>query len=98
MLFYVNQKKSLFVINTQKEELSKQNRVLSKYNAEINIETDVDRVRPDDSEVERLVCNNNKLIQNTAWQPDYNLDKGLMETIDWIKNNMDNYKPDIYNV
>ncbi len=38
MLFYVNQKKSLFVINTQKEELSKQNRVLSKYNAEINIE------------------------------------------------------------
>lgn len=38
MLFYVNQKKNLFVINTQKEELSKQNNALSKYNAEINIE------------------------------------------------------------
>ena len=67
-------------------------------NAEINIETDANRVRPDDSEVERLVCNNNKLMNNTDWKPEYDLGKGLLETIDWIKNNMDNYKPDIYNV
>jgi dTDP-glucose 4,6-dehydratase len=65
---------------------------------EINIETDVNRVRPDDSEVERLVCNNKKLIHNTAWQPDYDLDKGLIETIEWLKDNMDKYKTDIYNV
>lgn len=67
-------------------------------NAELIIETDTDRVRPDNSEVERLLCNNTKLIQNTEWQPDYDLDKGLTETIDWLKINMDNYKPDIYNV
>lgn len=36
MIFYVKQKKSLLIISNQKEELSKQNYVLSKYNAMIN--------------------------------------------------------------
>jgi dTDP-glucose 4,6-dehydratase len=63
-----------------------------------NIKTDSLRVRPENSEVERLLCNNNKILKNTNWKPDYDLDKGISETIEWIKNYMDMYKPDIYNV
>jgi len=62
------------------------------------IEEDKLRVRPDNSEVERLLCNNSKLISNTNWKPDYSLEKGLLETIEWLKDNMNLYKPDIYNV
>ncbi|MDP2366003.1 MAG: GDP-mannose 4,6-dehydratase [Ignavibacteria bacterium] len=63
-----------------------------------NIVEDTLRVRPENSEVERLLCDNNKLIKSTNWKPDYDLDKGILETIEWLKNNIDLYKPDIYNV
>ena len=62
------------------------------------IKSDNNRVRPENSEVERLLCDNNKLLKNTNWKPEYDLDKGIIETIDWLKNYMDMYKPDIYNV
>jgi dTDP-glucose 4,6-dehydratase len=62
------------------------------------IEEDTTRVRPENSEVERLLCNNTKLISNTNWKPDYNLETGLLETIEWLKANIDLYKVDIYNV
>lgn len=64
----------------------------------IQIETEETRVRPKKSEVERLMCNNEKILKNTNWKPDYNLKKGLTETIEWIKNNLNIYKIDLYNV
>ena len=64
----------------------------------VEIVTDEQRVRPKNSEVERLLCNNTKLFQNTSWKPDYDLEKGLKETIEWIKQNLNLYKPEIYNV
>jgi dTDP-glucose 4,6-dehydratase len=67
-------------------------------NTPIEIETEEQRVRPENSEVERLFCDNTKLISNTNWKPDYNLEKGLVETIDWLKKNINLYKTDIYNV
>lgn len=64
---------------------------------EINLVTDEQRVRPKKSEVERLCCNNSKLLKNTKWKPHYDLKKGLSETIEWIKSNIERYKPNIYN-
>jgi nucleoside-diphosphate-sugar epimerase len=66
--------------------------------ADVNIETDPKRVRPDKSEVIRLLCDNKKIITNTIWKPEYNLEKGLKETIKWIKNNINYYKSEIYNI
>lgn len=63
-----------------------------------NIVEDTLRVRPENSEVERLLCDNNKLIKSTNWKPDYDLEKGILETIEWLKSNIDLYKSDIYNV
>lgn len=66
--------------------------------SEIEIKTDEQRVRPEYSEVERLFSENKKLIENTNWKPDYDLNKGLIETIDWLKKNINLYKTEIYNV
>lgn len=65
---------------------------------EVEIISDEQRIRPDKSEVERLFCNNQKILANTLWKPEYNLESGLTETIDWIKNNLSYFKSDIYNV
>ena len=66
-------------------------------NINIEIETDSQRVRPTNSEVDRLKCDNKKLIENTNWKPNYNLKKGLAETIDWIEKNKKLFKHNIYN-
>jgi NAD dependent epimerase/dehydratase len=65
-------------------------------NMEIELETASERRRPENSEVERLFCDNNKIIMNTKWHPQYSLEQGLKQTIDWIQNNINIYKPDIY--
>ena len=65
---------------------------------EVEIITDEKRVRPDKSEVDRLYCDNSKIKELTSWKPQYTLEEGLKETIDWLKNNMEFYKPEIYNV
>lgn len=61
-------------------------------------ENDAQRVRPENSEVERLYCDNSKIIKQTNWRPKYNLDSGLTETIEWLKGHIDIYKWGIYNV
>jgi NAD dependent epimerase/dehydratase len=63
----------------------------------ISIITDDTRVRPDKSEVERLWCDNKKII-SAGWSPQYDLHKGLTETIEFLKSHLHLYKPEIYNV
>jgi dTDP-glucose 4,6-dehydratase len=65
-------------------------------NTKINFQTALKRQRPVSSEVERLFCDNNRIMTTTKWRPQYSLEQGLQETIDWIKNNIHIYKPDIY--
>lgn len=67
-------------------------------NANVEIEVDKERVRPENSEVERLLCDNSKLIAETNWLPRYKLEEGLIETIQWIKENMKYYKPELYTI
>lgn len=64
----------------------------------ISIKTDNDRIRPENSEVSRLVCNNNKLLNYTRWKPQYGLGEGLMETIEWFDKNSPRYKEVSYDV
>lgn len=64
------------------------------------ISMDNERVRPENSEIDRLVCNNSKLRKNTNWEPEYAIEEGLLETINWLQDpkNLNQYKNDIYNV
>ena len=72
--------------------------IIKIMDANIEIITENKRVRPGKSEVERLFCNNKKILDKTNWKPQYDLIKGLTETITWLKDNMKYYKPQIYNV
>ena len=73
-------------------------------NAEIEIITDEARLRPENSEVERLWADNTKAKQLFGWQPTYGgyegFKQGLAETATWFKNpaNLTSYKTDRYNI
>lgn len=58
------------------------------------------RLRPADSEVERLLCDNTQIKKLTGWAPRYTLERGLAETVKWFRDpaNLARYKWDIYNV
>ena len=57
-----------------------------------------ERVRPEQSEVERLLCDNSKLKQHTAWTAQYTIETGLKETIHWFESNSQLYKHNLYNI
>ena len=65
---------------------------------EIVLNEDLQRIRPASSEVERLWCDNRKILALTSWEPTYDIESGLTETIDWIKDNLSIYKHSLYNV
>jgi len=58
------------------------------------------RKRPDQSEVEQLVCDNSLIKSLTGWKPEIALREGLLMTIEWFRNrnNLNKYKSDIYNI
>lgn len=62
------------------------------------IVTDEERIRPRKSEVWRLICDNKKIKKLTKWEPETSFEEGVKITIDWIHNNLDKYKPGIYNI
>ncbi|MFH1478606.1 MAG: NAD-dependent 4,6-dehydratase LegB [Candidatus Omnitrophota bacterium] len=75
-------------------------KIINIINPKAKIAHDTLRIRPEKSEVKRLVGSNEKIKKLTDWKEEYFLDKGLKETIGWFKK-MDIltlYKPDIYNV
>ena len=66
----------------------------------VTISSSKERIRPENSEVERLVCNNSKLLKQTSWKPKYTLEQGINEVIEWMKipENLSMYKATQYNV
>jgi NAD dependent epimerase/dehydratase len=65
---------------------------------DVKILCDDERIRPENSEVNRLWADNAKIKELTDWAPNYNIDQGLEATVEWVKNNMQYFKTDIYNV
>lgn len=72
--------------------------------AEIEIETDETRLRPKDSEVERLWADNAKAKRLFGWEPAYGgrdgFRRGIAETAAWFADpkNLAAYKADRYNI
>lgn len=64
----------------------------------IEIVTDAQRIRPSHSEVGKLLCDNSKAANLVNWEPHISLDEGLFRTIDYIKKNLTDYKPNTYTV
>ena len=72
--------------------------LISQINKNAKIICDEQRLRPEKSEVNRLLGSNEKIKRLTNWKPNYTFEQGLAETIEFFRNNLDNYKIDIYNV
>jgi NAD dependent epimerase/dehydratase len=51
--------------------------------------TDEARLRPADSEVERLLCDNRRAREWTGWEPQVSLEEGLKRTSEWVRDNLD---------
>lgn len=87
-------------IATQKEisigQLAQE--LIDQINPNVKIICDEQRLRPEKSEVNRLLGSNEKIKKLTNWEPKYNFKEGLRETIEFFKYNMDQYKTDIYNI
>lgn len=87
-------------IATQKEisigELAEE--IIRQINPNARIVCDEQRLRPEKSEVNRLLGCNEKIKRLTAWRPQYSFEEGVGETIEWLRGNMKYYKSDIYNV
>jgi NAD dependent epimerase/dehydratase len=64
----------------------------------VSVISDDERIRPDNCEVERLVCDNRKILSRTHWRPAYDLRSGLKETIEWCTGHLYYYKAEVYNV
>ena len=74
------------------------NELIRQINPNAKIVTDEDRLRPEKSEVNRLLGTAQKLNGLTGWKPNYTFEQGLAETIEWMRGNLNAYKPDIYNL
>jgi NAD dependent epimerase/dehydratase len=75
-------------------------KIRSILEVEAELEEDAIRVRPEKSEVYRLLANTWKIETLTGYRPEFSFEKGLKETIDWFRQpeNRKKYKADIYNV
>ena len=73
-------------------------------NVDIEILTDEERLRPSDSEVDRLWADNTKAKEILDWQPEFGgregFKLGLTKTIEWFSDtdNLKGYKADCYNI
>lgn len=87
-------------IATQREisigELAEE--LIRQINPGASIVCDEQRLRPEKSEVNRLLGCNAKIKELTGWRPEYTFEQGLAETIEFLRNNLDKYKVDIYNI
>ena len=67
---------------------------------EIEIRTEDQRKRPENSEVDRLFSDSSAISSAASWKPSHTLREGLLATIEWFTDprNLARYKPDQYNV
>lgn len=72
--------------------------LIRQINPEARIVCDEQRLRPANSEVERLLGDASKMRALTGWKPAYTFEQGLAATIEFLRGNMERYKPDVYNL
>ena len=60
------------------------------------IQVEQSRLRPEKSEVMRLISDNHKAKKAFGWQPKVGMEAGLRRTIEWISAHLDLYKPEEY--
>lgn len=87
-------------IATQKEisigQLAEE--LIRQINPNARIVCDEQRLRPEKSEVNRLLGCNEKVLRLTDWRQQYSFEEGIAETVAFLKENLNRYKPEMYNL
>lgn len=73
-------------------------KMIDLINPNAKIACDEQRLRPKNSEVERLLGENELLYSLTGFKPSITIDEGLKQTVEFIRNNLDIYKYNQYNI
>ncbi len=72
------------------------NELIAQINPAAKIICEEERLRPEKSEVNRLLGDATKLRGMTDWAPQYTFAEGLAETVSFLRENMDRYKAGEY--
>jgi dTDP-glucose 4,6-dehydratase len=64
----------------------------------LQVTSEDQRIRPEKSEVERLLASNALAHSLLNWRPAVDLEEGLRRTIEWVKVNRDKYRPQTYTI
>jgi dTDP-glucose 4,6-dehydratase len=73
-------------------------KVIAIVGRKVKIELDPSRLRPEKSEVQRLLSDNSRAQSDLGWIPKITLDRGLRLTIEWIADHLDIYDPEKYHL
>jgi dTDP-glucose 4,6-dehydratase len=73
-------------------------RIAELIGASVDIQSDPGRIRPQDSEVERLVADNRLARKLLGWKPTTSLEDGLKKTIEWVTAHFERYRPGVYSI
>jgi dTDP-glucose 4,6-dehydratase len=73
-------------------------KIVALVGRQVEIVFDATRLRPERSEVERLVADHRLARELSGWEPRVTLEEGLRATIDWISDHSSLYRPREYAV
>ncbi len=62
----------------------------------LDLATEAERMRPEKSEVQRLLADNTLATQKLGWTPETGLEEGLEKTVEWFRSHLHLYRPDEY--
>jgi NAD dependent epimerase/dehydratase len=74
------------------------NRIMQRVGKTVRMTEDSHRLRPEASEVLRLLSDNSLAVQHLGWKPEFTLDRGLDQTISWIRENLNLYRIGTYEI
>jgi NAD dependent epimerase/dehydratase len=72
--------------------------IMRSIDVQKEIKVEEERIRPTRSEVMNLICDNSLAKKELGWQPQYTLERGLHETISFMKKHLNRYKTELYNI
>ncbi len=72
------------------------NEIIDLIGRPVQIEIDASRLRPEKSEVQRLLSDNRLAKERLNWEPQISLRQGLDKTIDWVAQHLNLYRPTEY--
>jgi dTDP-glucose 4,6-dehydratase len=71
-------------------------RIIQQVNPSLKLVSDSNRMRPEKSEVYRLISDNSLARELLGWQPEVEIEQGLLKTIAWISEHLNLYRVDEY--